>query len=158
MANEKQTDKTPEKFDPTKVQRNKCLAWDPKGNAGKGAGVYTSDLLNDDGSVNVEECKRYGVDPASVSYITFADLDEHYRKGPREAVAHAAKLAKMTTDDYIYSLVISDAMQDAANASVKAHRPVTDRAKDRAASTLRKVLEAQGKSAQEIDALLAALK
>lgn len=147
-----------EKFDLAKVQRNKCLAWDATANKGKGAGVYTNDLLNDDGSVNAELAKRYSVDPKAVVFLTAADLAPVYRESAKAALAAAAKEANMTNDDYVWSLVIGDIMQGLANNSVKAHRPVTDRAKDRATSTLRKVLEAQGKSAQEIDALLAALK
>lgn len=63
----------------------------------------------------------------------------------------------MSNDDYVWSLVIADQMQVLANDSVKAHRPVTDRAKDRALSTLTKVFKAQGKSDQEIASLLKAM-
>lgn len=147
-----------EKFEIDKVTRNKCLAWDPKGNNGKGSGVYTNDLLNADGSVNTTLAQAYGVDPKAVVYLTVADLPAVYRESAKAALAAAAKEAKMSNDDYVWSLVISDQMQGLANDSVKGHRPVTDRAKDRAASTLRKVLEASGKSAAEIDAVLAALK
>lgn len=146
------------KFDVTKVTRNKCLAWDPKGNAGKGSGVYTNDVVDDKGNVVPAECAKYGIDPATVGYITAADMPAPMRESAKAAVAYAAKESNMTVDDYIWSLAVADIMQGLANDSVKAHRPVTDKAKDRAAGTLRKVLEAQGKSKAEIDALLAALK
>lgn len=145
------------KFDLAKVTRNKCLAWDPKGNSGKGSGVYTNDLLNDDGTVNADACKAHSVDIASVVYLTPNDLLPVYRESAKAALTAAAKDSSMSNDDYVWSLVIADQMQVLANDSVKAHRPVTDRAKDRALSTLTKVFKAQGKSDQEIASLLKAM-
>lgn len=150
------------KFDPKKVQRNKCLAWDAKANQGKGAGVYTGDLLNDDGTVNTDKARAFGVDPAAVVYLTPSDIPTKYlhdgKLTAKSALqAYTADGNYATADDAILDLIVASVMQDLANASVKAHRPVTDKAVSRATSTLRKVLAAQGKTDAEIDAVLAAL-
>lgn len=144
-------------FDLKNVKRNKCLAWDATANKGKGGAVVTADLLNDDGTVNETEAKAASVAVADVAYLTPADLPEPYRQGYKQALEFHAKESNMTPQDTLYRLIIMDAMQDLANASVAAHRPVTDKARERAESTLRKVLEAQGKSEAEITAVLAML-
>ena len=144
-------------FDLKAVKRNKCLAWDPTANKGKGGAVVTADLLNDDNTVNEPEAARVGVKAADVIYLTPVDLAEPYRQGYKQALEFHAKENEMTAQDMVYKLVVMDAMQDLANASVAAHRPVTDKARERAESTLRKVLEAQGKSEAEITAVLAVL-
>ena len=144
-------------FDLKAVKRNKCLAWDVAANKGKGGAIVTADLLNDDGSVNEAEAKRFAVAPADAVYLTPADLAEPYRQGYKQALEFHAKESEMSAQDMVYKLVVMDAMQDLANASVAAHRPVTDKARERAESTLRKVLEAQGKTEAEITAVLAVL-
>lgn len=144
-------------FDLKTVKRNKCLAWDPAANKGKGGAVVTADLLNDDGTVNTAEAQRHGVEASAIVYLTPSDLPEAYRQGYKQALEFHAKETEMTAQDTVYKLIIADAMQDLANASVAAHRPVTDKARERAESTLRKVLEAQGKSEAEITGVLAML-
>lgn len=146
-----------EKFNAKEVRRNRCLAWDPKANGGKGAGVYTSDLVDDKGNVHAPTCDRFGVAVTAVTYITLDDLNAAYAKGAQAALAFHAKDCDLTPDDLVYKLVLADAMQDAANKSVRDVRPVTDKAKERATHTLRKILEAQGKTPVEITTLLAAL-
>lgn len=157
-----ETPKTPkiEAFDPKSVQRERALAWNEKANGGKGGAITTSDLMNDDSSVNETKCKEWSVSPARVTFITVADLGEPYTHGAsriQDIVKHAAADAGYSPNDYVLSLVLKDAMQTAYNASVRAIRPVTDRAKERASNTLRTVLRAQGKTEAEINAVLAAL-
>ena len=144
-------------FDLKAVKRNKCLAWDVAANKGKGGAIVTADLLNDDGSVNEAEAKRFAVAPADAVYLTPADLAEPYRQGYKQALEFHAKESEMTAQDMVYKLVVMDAMQDLANASVAAHRPVTDKAKDRAESTVRKIAEAQGVTPEKLAEILAIL-
>ena len=149
-----------EPFDPKGVRRERALAWDPKANAGKGGAVVTSDLTDADGRPVDAECSKWNVDPRKVTYLTVADLGEPYTLGSariQDIVKHAAANAGYSPNDYVLSLILKDAMQDAYNESVRVVRPVTDRAKERASNTLRSVLKAQGRSEAEIAQVLAAL-
>ena len=145
-------------FDLKAVKRNKCLAWDATANKGKGGAVVTADLLNDDNTINEAEAARVAVKPADVIYLTPADLPEPYRQGDKQALEFHAKENEMTAQDMVYKLVVMDAMQDLANASVAAHRPVTSKARERMESTFRKLMEGQGKTEAEITAVLAVLE
>ena len=143
-----------EKYDPKTVRRNRALAWDYKNRKP----VYTSDLMDEGtGKVLPDLCVPYGVKPAEVVYLTVLDLPQAYRDGVKSAMTAWAKEVDMTPDDAAWALCVAAAMQRLANDSVRLVRPVTDKAKDRAASVLRKVFEAQGKSADEIDKMLEAL-
>lgn len=144
-------------FDLKAVKRNKCLKWDAAANKGKGGALVTSDFLNDDGTVNSGLAASVGVKDTDVVYLTPADLPEPYRQGYKQALEFHAKENEMSAQDTVYRLIIADAMQDLANASVAAFRPITDKARERAESTLRKVLQAQGKSEEEITSVLAML-
>jgi|SRR3990167_7538020 len=145
-------------FSIKETRRNKCLAWDPKANGGKGAGVYTSDVTDSEtGKVLPELCQKFGIAEADVRWLTADDLPSEYRVSAKEALRFHAKEAEMSADDTIWSLVVTSAMQTLANDSVRSVRPVTDKAKERATATLRKVLEAQGKTSAEVNAVLAAL-
>ena len=140
-------------FDPKKAKRNRCVGWDPKENKG----VYSNSMTNDDGSIRVEKAKLLGIDPATVKPITIADLHNRYGQSAKEALAQFVKDNDYATpDDAVWDLIVASAMQNAANASVAEHRPVTDKAVERASFTLRAVLKAQGKSDAEIDQLLSA--
>ena len=153
-----------DKFDLTKVTRNKCLGWVPKGSklpdgsVSKGQAIITSMLVNDDDSVNAELAREHGIDPKLVVYLTPSDLNPAYAAGVKSALEYHAKECDMSKDDLVYKLIIADAMQDAANKSVGAFRPVTDKAKERAYSTMVKLLEASGKTKEQIEAALIALK
>jgi len=149
--------KTVERFKPESLRRNKCLAWDAAGNKGKGAGVYTSDLINDDETVNVEAASKWGLKPQEVVFLTVKDLPREYHGDVKQAVIAYAREQEMTQEDAVLDLVLSAMLQKAANKSVAALRPTTDRSKDRALSTLRKVLAEQGKSDAQITAALQAL-
>ena len=141
------------KFDPKKLLRNRCVGWDPKEKKARWSGDYQ----NEDGSVNAEACKRDGIEPGAIVPISVADLPPAYAQSAKTALEAHAKEAEMDGNDLVWKLVLEDAMQKLVNRSVNQNRPVTDKAKDRAISTLRKILEAQGKSGAEIDAALKAL-
>src|SRR5205814_820986 len=121
----------------------------------------SADLTNDEGVVNIEACKALNIDPKSVTFITLNDLPGDYANGPKSALTKLAAewsndRVKWTPDEVAHYLALSARMQDEANESVKAHRPVTDTARERGASTMTKILRAQGKSDGEIAALLKA--
>lgn len=143
------------KFDPTKVNRNKPLAWDAAQKPPKA--VYTSDLVNDDGSVNAEACAKFSVAPASVGYLTVVDLDGHYRGSAKEALEFHARESNMTSNDLMWKLVIQDAMQDKSNETLRAIRPVTDKARERAFGTVEKMLRDIGLTDEQVKAKLAVL-
>jgi hypothetical protein len=149
-------------FDAKKMTRNRCIGWDPKGDGGKGAGIYAQDYLDAKGNVDTAACSKDGINPALVKLITVADLPGDYANGPKAALTKLAsewsnEKDKWTPDEVAHYLALSARMQDEANESVKRHRPVTDRAAERAASTMTKILRAQGKSEAEITAALKAV-
>ena len=154
-------------FKLTDLQRNRTLAWDKAGNKGAGKAVTTSDLMKDDGvTPDPELCAKYGVDPKAVTYLTIDDLPEAFRKSATDAVRALAaewsqgakdadgKPVKWTPDEVAWYLVIQSRLQDAANASIKAHRPVSDKALDKAVFTIIRNLKGQGKTQQEIASFL----
>lgn len=163
MADVKNADAKHVPFKLEEMTRNKTVGWDPKANKGKGGAVGTSDLMDDDGkTVNVEKCKAFGVNPDTVRFITVADLPPDYAKGPDHALRALAKEwttkdVVWTMQDVVYFLVLQSRLQDAANESLKAHRPVSDKAKDRASSTIIRELRKQGKSIDEVRAMLSAM-
>lgn len=155
-----------EKFDIAKVNRNRCVGWVsegftlPDGEKVKkgGKGVYTSDLMDDNGNVLPNLCTHYGIDPTTVKQLTVADIPAEYSQGVKQAVAKLAEewsKSYISADDVIWDLVISARMQEAANESVKQHRPVTDKAIDRAISSMMKVT---GKTEAEVRQLLGIVK
>jgi len=126
------------------------------------AGIYTKDLLDDKGNVNTAACAAAGIQPASVTLITVNDLPADFANGPKAALTKLATewstdKVKWTPDEVAHYLAINARLQDEANESVKRHRPVTDKALDRAKSTLTKMLRASGKSDADIAKALAAL-
>lgn len=153
-----------EKFELSKVTRNKCIGWAakgsklPDGSVSKGQALITSMFMNDDDTVNVSKAAEYSLKPEQVVYLTPADLNPAYTQGVKAAMEYHAKECDMSKDDLVYKLIVADAMQDAANKSVAAFRPVTDKAKERAYSTMVKLLEASGKTKEQIEAALIALK
>ena len=147
------------------IKRNRTLAWDKTKNKGAGGAVTTSDLLDESGNVDAALCSKYGVKPEAVTFITVADLPEAFRKGPKEALAALAtewsvgknedgSPVKWTPDEVAHFLVLGSRMQDAANASIKAKRPVSDKALDKAVNVVIKSLKSQGKSQAEVASFL----
>ena len=152
-------------FKMSEIKRNRTLAWDKTRNKGAGGAVTTSDLMDDNGNVDNAACAKYGIDPKTVTFITVNDLPEAYRKGPKEALAALAaewstgkdddgNLVKWTPDEVSHFLVLGSRMQDAANASIKAKRPVSDKALDKAVNVVIKSLKSQGKSQAEVASFL----
>lgn len=144
------------KFDVTKVKRERCIKWDPTLNSGKGGALTTSDFLDEDKSVNTEACAKHGVSTTDVKFLTVADLAPPFSVSAKAALAHAAGEAEMSADDYVWKLVIADAMQDAYNASVRSVKVPSDKTVDRTKVNLITILRGQGKSETEIAAVLAA--
>ena len=151
-------------FKVSDMKRKRTLGWDGKANDGRGGAITTSDAMNDDGSINMEFCKAHGINPAAVTYITVNDLHGDYANGAKSALSRLAaewstEKVKWTPDDVAHYLAINARLQDAANESVKQHRPLTDKAVDRATSTMFKYVKGQnaGLSDMEIKAKLATL-
>lgn len=141
----------PRTFDPRAVQRNRALGWD----AQRGKAILTSDVVDDDGSLNTPKCEAYGIEPSSVSYLTIVDLDAPYAEGWKQALQAHATATGYSPNDLVWKLVVADAMQDLANRSVAEHRPVTDKALERGISTMMKIT---GKSREEVERLMGLLK
>ena len=155
--------------------RNRCVGWISQAQAKAagmkdvttaGKGIYSNELTDDSGNVNAERCALFNIDPADVRSITVDDLPKEY--GTSAKAALAAYVAEwnvgvkdasehITADELVWRLILNARMQDEANETVKRHRPVTDKAKERAFSTIVKALKSKGKSDAEIAAALEAL-
>lgn len=146
-------------IDLTTYSRNRCVAW----NTAEKKGVYSNDLLDDAGKPDPAKCALYGVDVAVVKPITVADLPDAYASGATAALAALASEWNMTPDDVTWHLVLNARLQDEANETVKAHRPVSDKAKERAYTTMVKSLAAahginEAEAAKRFADVLSALK
>lgn len=144
------------KFDPTKVNRNKPLAWDAAQKPPKA--VYTSDLMNDDGTINTGSATKYAVPTDAIVFLTVADLDLPYRESAKSALEYHARESNMAPNDLMWKLVIQDAMQDKSNETLRALRPVTDKARERAFGTVEKMLRDMGLTEDQVKSKLAGLK
>ena len=124
-------------------ERNRCVGWQTTAKDPRGKGVYSADLIGEDGAVNAAMCQTLGIDPATVKPIKVEDLPAEYAQGSSEALAKLASEWEMSADDVVWHLVLNARLQDAANESVKLHRPVSDVAKTRAYTTMVAALAAQ---------------
>ena len=139
-------------FSPKDVQRNRALGWD----AAEKKAVLTSDLMLEDGeTVDVAKCETLKINPKSVAYLTTGDLPPAYSENWKTALTAHAAATGYPANDLTWKLVIADAMQDAANKSVAEFRPITDKAMERASSTM---VRTTGKSRAEVARLVGILK
>lgn len=155
-------------FKVEEITRNRTVGWGVVEAGTKARAITTADCVDEKGNVNADFCKRFGIAPDAVNYITVRDLPKEYAESPRAALTKLAaewsegkdkdgKPAKWSPDDVMHYLVLLSRMQDAANASIKQHRPVSDKALDRATSTMVKTMKGNGKTVQEIIAVFAAM-
>lgn len=167
-------------FDLRSFSRNRCVGWVRSEQAkaagmkdvpGVGKGVYSGDLTDDDGNVSPARIKVYtdagvAIDPADVRPITVNDLPAPYSHSAKSALEayvdewnrDAKPDEKITANELMWRLVLNARLQDEANETVKRHRPVTDKAKERAYSTLVKAMRDTGKTQEQIDIVLSSLK
>lgn len=149
-------------FNPTSITRGRTVAWGVKKPGEKPGAITSVDLQDDNGKVDLEACKRFGVNPDVVRDITINDLPAEYAKGVKDALTKMAaewsvgakdendKPVRWTPDDVAYYLVLQSRMQDAANETIKQHRPVSDKALDRATSAIVKNMKSAGKTIDEV--------
>lgn len=165
-------------FKTTDITRNRTVGWghmpeDVKpGSATKPRALTTSDFTDKKGDLLTGDALKARlaevkgtVNPAQIGYITVVDLPAEYARDAKSALGKLAaewsegtdgdgKAIKWTPDEVAYYLVLQSRMQDAANATIKQHRPVTDKALDRSVSTVVKVMKGNGKTLAEVMAAL----
>lgn len=156
-------------FKTSEITRNRTIGWGKVKAGEKARAITTADVLDNDGNIltgdalaarikGFAECGP--IKPEDCTLITVADLPAEYAKSSREALAKLAsewgeaevdgKKVKWTPDDVSYYLVLQSRMQDAANAFIKRHRPVSDKALERSYSALVKGMKAGGKTIDEV--------
>lgn len=163
------------------ITRNRTVGWgimpeDAKpGSTPKPRAITTADFTDAEGNLLAGDALKAKVASVKgtvvveqIGYITVADLPKEYAESPRAALTKLAaewsegskdadgKPVKWTSDEVMHYLSLQSRMQDAANASIKQHRPVSDKALDRATSTIVKTMKSNGKTLAEIMAVLAA--
>lgn len=168
-------------FKITDITRNRTVGWgtmpeDAKpGTVAKPRAITTADFTDKDGNVLTGDALAARIKTVKgtvaadqIGYITVSDLPSDYAKDARAALTKLAaewsdgakdadgKPVKWSPDDVMHYLVLQSRMQDAANASIKQHRPVSDKALDRTVSTLVKTMKNNGKTIVEVLAVLTA--
>lgn len=170
MADQNKGQQAARPFEITDITRYRTVGWGVTKAGDKPGAITTAHTTKDDGkTVDLDACKRFGIDPAvGASHLTVADLPKEYSVGAREALVKLAsewsegakdkdgKPIKWSPDDVMHYLVLQSRMQDAANVSIKQHRPVSDKALDRTVSTLVKAMKNNGKTITEVLAVLTA--
>lgn len=160
------------------ITRHRTVGWGILKAGEKPQAITTAHLSDDDGNILTGDAlaakiKSFPkvvspVDTKNLTPITVADLPKEYAQDAKSALAKLAaewsdgakdengKPVKWTPDDVAHYLVLQSRMQDAANASIKVHRPVSDKALDRGVTTMVKGMKANGKTLAEIVAVFAA--
>lgn len=157
-------------FKISEITRNRTVGWGKVKAGEKARAITTADLTDDNGNILTGDALTAAIkgfaevqspiNPADVTLITVSDLPAEYAKDVKSAVAKLAvewgeaevdgKKVKWTADDVVHYLVLQSRMQDAANAFIKRHRPVSDKALERTYSALVKGMKAGGKTIDEV--------
>src|ERR671918_367116 len=113
-------------IDLKKYTRNRCVGWLTKELVAKAKaagikdvepnkGLYSNDLMDDQGNLMTDLISLYGVDPASVRPITVEDLPAEYREGAKSATkklteewnAGASAENQMSENEVVWHLVLN---------------------------------------------------